>query len=103
MIDYKEEQKMIYVGIYKDNVKVGQVWVDVLNKNLSGFEIFVPYQNKGYGQEALKYFIDNYGIKYLEVKADNEKAKHIYEKLGFKYINPKYYQMELQKEILEDE
>ena len=98
---FKEEQKAIYIGIYADDIKIGHAWIDTINQHLEGFEIYEPYQNKGYGQVALKRIIDEYHITRLEVKTDNERAKHIYEKFGFKYVEPKYYQMEL--EVLEDE
>ena len=55
-----------------------------------GIVLTAKMQDRGYGTEALKrsveYGFNELGLKriYLIVYADNERAKHVYEKCGFK-------------------
>jgi RimJ/RimL family protein N-acetyltransferase len=50
-------------------------------------------QNKGYGTVILKMFIDflfddlRYDKRVVDTKLHNEKAQHVYEKLGFKKVS----------------
>lgn len=50
---------------------------------LNNFKIYSEYQNKGYGQEAIRQFIDDFGVTNLWVDSENKIAKHIYKKNGF--------------------
>lgn len=85
--------------LYFDNNKI----VGYLNYYLmydrieiANFNVLEEYQNKGIGTKLIKFLIDNYrnveNIT-LEVKSDNNKAIHLYEKMGFKKvaIREKYY------------
>ena len=83
MIEIKEEEKYIDVDIMIGDEKIGRAEIALKKKYLSCFEIYAPYQNKGYGKEALKKLIEEYGIEYLSVKKENERAIHVYEKAGF--------------------
>lgn len=66
--------------------------------HITNFAIQPEYQNKGYGKFLFKFAIDNIRNSksksiYLEVRASNLRAQHIYEKFGFKKIGirKKYY------------
>ena len=79
---------------------IGDITVNYVNQNyesetipnvrasLEAFRIRRDYQNKGYGQEFLKYVIstlekDGFSEFTIAVNDDNEIARHIYFKLGF--------------------
>ena len=100
--------------LYLDNDKI----VGYLNYYLmydrleiANFNVLESYQNNGIGTKLIKYLINKYhGLSItLEVKCDNIKAIHIYEKMGFKKVatREKYYNgidgilME-RKEIMKD-
>lgn len=57
---------------------------------LCRFMIDIRYQNKGYGTQALKLILDEMKSRfdckeiYLSTGPDNEIAKHVYEKIGFR-------------------
>lgn len=56
---------------------------------IANFNVLNDYQNKGIGTKLIKYLIDEYKIVEnitLEVREDNLKAIHIYEKMGFKKV-----------------
>ncbi len=56
---------------------------------IANFNVLEKYQNKGIGSSLIKYLINKYSnIENitLEVKEDNNKAIHIYEKMGFKKV-----------------
>lgn len=97
MIDIKEVERFVEIDILLDGKKIGQASIDISKKYLSCFEIYEPFQNNGFGQEALAKIIDKYGILYLSVKKDNERAIHIYEKLKFRISDRGiFYAMERQ-------
>ena len=80
------EEKEHYIEIdikLSDGTLIGTAEIEPNEKMLERFVIFEPYQNKGYGQKVLSDLIDTYGIKKLWVRSDNERAIHIYEKVGF--------------------
>ena len=65
---------------------------------IANFNVLPEFQNKSVGTKLLEYLINKYkdiaqNIT-LEVKSDNNKAIHIYEKMGFKKvaIRQGYYQ-----------
>ena len=62
---------------------------------LDSFAVAPDFQNKGIGTETLKGFIDvirSRGEKVLSlnVDVDNEPAKHVYDKVGFKKVGQLY-------------
>ena len=80
----EEKENFIEIDIKLSNgTLIGTAEVEPNEKMLERFVIFEPYQNKGYGQQALSDLIDSYGIKKLWVRSDNERAIHVYEKAGF--------------------
>lgn len=80
----EEKEHFIEIDIkLSDGTLIGRAEVEPNEKMLERFVIFEPYQNKGYGQKILSDLIDGYGIKKLWVRSDNEKAIHVYEKMGF--------------------
>lgn len=91
------EEKEYYIEIdlkLSDGTLIGTAEIEPNEKILERFKILEPYQNKGYGQQMLSDLIDAYGIKKLWVRADNEKAIHIYEKAGFTISKVTMYEME---------
>jgi len=79
--------------LYFDNDKiVGYINYYLMYEKLeiANFNVLDNYQNKGIGTKLIKYLIDKYsGVCEnitLEVKSDNIKAIHIYEKMGFKRV-----------------
>ena len=74
---------------------------------LCRFMIDFRYQNKGYGTQALKMILDEmksrFGCKeiYLSTGPDNVRAKHVYEKVGFKSENRMLDDEELFKIVLD--
>ncbi|MFX3618131.1 MAG: GNAT family N-acetyltransferase [Sporolactobacillus sp.] len=74
--------------------KIGIIWLHYspLQRNREGFiydfQIFTPYRDHGLGQSAMRTFFDycrNHGLQKLSlhVFAHNDRAVHIYQKLGF--------------------
>lgn len=93
-IDTKVEDIYYEIDITLGEKKIGHATVAFKKKELSNFEIYEPFQNKGYGTQALEQLIMLYGIKRLEVRNDNEIAKHLYQKMGFRFADtPTYHTM----------
>ena len=77
-------------GYFIGNIDFDNITLDSEIKNAEiGVTIAEEFQNRHYGQEALKTFID-YGFNdlnldeiYLVVYSNNYRAIHLYEKLGF--------------------
>lgn len=76
--------------ILVNNVKVGEIkgkiYDDINAIGLGDYEIYPKYQNKGYGTKALENLIEQlkskYDLIYCFVDKDNDRAIHIYSKLG---------------------
>jgi len=54
-------------------------------------------RRQGYGESLLRFAIESYpGDWYLEVRASNQAARKLYEKLGFRAVGrrPDYYRMD---------
>lgn len=62
---------------------IGTAEIKYPEMTLNNFKIYSEYQNKGYGQKAIKQFVNDFGVTNLWVDPQNEVAKHIYEKNGF--------------------
>ena len=97
MIEIKENELYQEIELFYGHQKIGEAEVDIKGKMLSRLVIYEPYQNKGYGTEIVKTLKDRYGCNCLWVNADNDRAIHVYEKCGFRKINPTMYLMELQE------
>lgn len=62
---------------------IGSAEIKYPSMTLNNFSIYPQYQGKGYGTEAIRQFVEKFGVTNLWVAPDNEIAKHIYEKNGF--------------------
>lgn len=62
---------------------IGTAEIKYPEMTLNNFKIYSEYQNRGYGQKAIKQFANDFGATNLWVGPQNEVAKHIYEKNGF--------------------
>lgn len=82
-IAIKETEVYKEFDILLDGQVIGSAEIKYPEMTLNNFNILPQYQGKGYGQRAIKQFIDEFGITNLWVSPDNEIAKHIYEKNGF--------------------
>lgn len=82
------------IEIFDGDTKIGEAEVDVNGHMLSRLCILKPYQNKGYGTQAVRILTEEYGLKVLWVNADNARAIHVYEKCGYKKTKPTMYMME---------
>lgn len=82
-IAIKETEVYKEFDILLDGQVIGSAEIKYPEMTLNNFNILPQYQGKGYGQRAIKQFIDEFGITNLWVSPNNEIAKHIYEKNGF--------------------
>lgn len=89
----KENELYQEIELYVNGEKIGEAEIEIKGKMLSRLSIFPPYQNKGYGTEIVKMLNNKYGCDVLWVNADNERAIRIYEKNGFKIVEPTMYLM----------
>ena len=97
MIEIKENELYQEIELFSGDTKIGEAEVDIKGKMLSRLNIYEPYQNKGYGTEIVKILEERYGCNCLWVNADNDRAIHVYEKCGFRKIEPTMYLMKLQE------
>lgn len=91
---YRKANDVYPFAIYDDDRPVGFMLLDedLEERSLTIWRIMFPveYQNKGYGTEAIRQIIrtaaksGKYEFMILEYAPENEMAKHVYEKLGFK-------------------
>jgi len=87
-----------YLVYLKDNLIVGFInYYDIYDRmEIANFNVLEQYQNEGIGNKLLKRVIElstNKENITLEVRCDNEKAIHLYEKYGFikKATRKNYY------------
>ena len=95
MIELKENELYQEIGIYLGKTQIGEMEVELKGKMLSRLIICEPYQNKGYGQQIVELAKEKYGCNCLWVRVDNDRAIHVYEKLGFVKREPTMYLMEI--------
>lgn len=93
-IEVKANEMYRELELFIDGEKIGEAEIDLQNKMLSRLSIFPPYQNKGYGTEIVKILTEEYGCNCLWVNADNKRAIHVYEKNGYKIVEPTMYLMQ---------
>lgn len=92
-VTIKEQESYTELELFDNDIKIGEAEIDINNDMLSRFVIYVPYQNMGYGTRILKMLIEKYNISNLWVRADNERAIHVYKKCGFELDEPTMYSM----------
>ena len=92
-IELKENELYQEIDLLADGVKIGSAEVDLKGKTLSRLMIDTAFQDRGYGQKFVRLLIDKYGCDNLWVTADNERAIHVYEKLGFRMEKPTMFSM----------
>lgn len=83
--------------IIVDGVNIGTVELCPERKEISRLVIFEPYQNEGFGTEAVKMLIKQ-GYTHLWVRSDNAKAIHVYKKCGFKQGETQMFEMVAESE-----
>lgn len=103
MIKLVENELYQEIGIFLDGTHIGEMEIDLKGKMLSRLFVYEPYQNMGYGQEIVRLAKEKYGCDCLWVRADNERAIHVYEKLGFVKKKPTMYLMTSPTIIPEDD
>jgi len=86
----EKTETFIEHDIIFDGAIVGNVELCPERKEITRLVIF--YQNKGYGTEVVKELAKE-GYNHLWVRADNEKAIHVYEKCGFVKDKNTMYEM----------
>lgn len=88
---FQENELYQEIELFLGDEKIGEAEIELKGKMLSRLCIFEPYQDKGYGTEIVRALNDEYGCNCLWVKADNDKAIHVYEKNGYEKIKPTMY------------
>ena len=79
-------------GIYEDDKSVGFYWIEERYKvlHLHGLVLREEFQGKGIGTQVLKMLESEYGPRVaaieLGVHQSNEKAKRLYERMGFQTV-----------------
>lgn len=68
-------------------------WWD--GKNIEDLRVYAQYKNHGLSYQLLDYATKKLGVKSLAVEKSNTRAKHVYDKYGFKVTetDEKYYYM----------
>lgn len=95
-IKLKETETYKEYDILLGDKVIGSAEIKYPDMTLNNFFIYPEYRNRGYGQEAIKHFVDKFGVTNLWVRTDNEIAKHIYKKAGFEVDgNPTFIAMRL--------
>lgn len=89
--DYSEDKE---IALMDDNVQIGTALIRDYKDGeifLTDFEIFPQFRGRGFGKSQLNKLINDYGVNSLTVAVDNSRAKHIYDKAGFKVVGDVYY------------
>lgn len=89
----KENELYREIELFDGDVKIGEAEIDLKNHMLSRLNIYEPYQNRGFGTEAVKTLSEKYELTNLWVRSDNARAIHVYEKCGYRLSEAKMYEM----------
>lgn len=92
-ITMQENELYQEIELYHDSAKIGEAEVDLKNHMLAKLIIYEPYQNQGFGTEIVKMLVEKYDLNNLWVRADNNRAIHVYEKCGFKIKQSTMFEM----------
>ncbi|PIU20896.1 MAG: hypothetical protein COT15_05090 [Candidatus Diapherotrites archaeon CG08_land_8_20_14_0_20_34_12] len=98
---FKDTKKFIFLKVSEDSELAGFLEIEFLQKGLArinGIAIIEKFRGKGYGksllENALQLLTKMGALKVIIlVKEDNDKARMLYEKFGFK----KYYNDKIKK------
>lgn len=90
-VQLKHDDEVVGKAMIRD-YKDGEIF-------LTDFEILPKYRGKGYGTEQLNKLIKDYGVNSLSVATDNDRAKHMYDKAGFKIVGEPYYDENANEEV----
>jgi GNAT superfamily N-acetyltransferase len=93
MINIKENELYQEIELFHGQIKIGEAEVELKSHMLAKLVIFEPYQNKGFGAEAVQMLAEKYNLNNLWVRTDNDHAIHVYEKCGFEINKPTMYEM----------
>lgn len=80
-------KKGIRLDFYDDGTKIGTASLSAIDTNqpfIYDLEVYPSFRGKGYGDQIVDYLVKHYGANDLAVSGDNEIAKHLYTKHGFK-------------------
>lgn len=97
-----EKTKDTKVILKYKGVKIGHAIVREYEdgeKFLADFMLDSNYRDHGLGQRFLLRMIKDYGINSLTVGIDNARARHIYDKFGFKVVLGPYYDKNSQENV----
>lgn len=94
----EKTETFIEHDIVVDDVKVGNVELCPEKMEIERLVIYEPYQNKGYGTDAIKRLIKQ-GYRSLWVRSDNKHAIHVYEKCGFIKADTRMFEMKYKSEV----
>lgn len=98
----KEKTKDTRLVLKYQGTKIGHAIVREYEdgeKFLADFALDPDYRNRGLGQEFLLHMIDDYGVNSLTVGVSNDRARHIYDKFGFKVVLGPYYDKNSQETV----
>lgn len=89
------EQDITYkaVMLFDDNdepIAYGDIEIVKDEIWLNHFAVAEELRGRGYGQFALRFFIERYGVNTLSCAITNEVAFHIYKKYGFEVVEDGY-------------
>ena len=88
MITFKENELYREIELFDGDVKIGEAEIDIPGRMLSRLTIYEPYQNQGKGTEIVKELSEKFNLNVLWVRADNDRAIHVYEKCGYVIDKP---------------
>lgn len=97
-ITFKKNELYQEIELFDGETKIGEAEIDIKGKMLSRLFLFEPFQNQGRGTEIVKALTEEYDLDNLWVRADNERAIHVYEKCGYTIYKPGMYIMRRERD-----
>jgi len=102
MIEIKKTETYIEHDILCDGEVIGTVELCPERNEIARLNISDKYQNSGYGTQVVKMLIQE-GYTTLQVRPDNKRAIHVYEKCGFVMADPCFYNMKFSGKLEDKE